>query len=159
MNPSLPDAGGHFGGYGGRYVPEVLMSPLDELECTYSEARRDPAFQSELDDLLRNYAGRPTPLYYARRLSNTWKARGSISSVRIFFTPGRTRSTTVWGRHSLPGAWASGGSSQKRARDSMELRPPLSVPCLDLTAPSTWVKKTCAARGSMFSGCGFWEPR
>ncbi|MEP6714755.1 MAG: tryptophan synthase subunit beta [Terriglobia bacterium] len=69
MTASQPDAGGHFGPYGGRYVPEVLMSPLDELEHTYREAKLDPAFQAELDDLLKNYAGRPTPLYFARRLS------------------------------------------------------------------------------------------
>jgi tryptophan synthase beta chain len=66
---SQPDAGGHFGIYGGRYVPEVLMSPLEELERTFLEAREDPAFRAELDELLRTYAGRPTPLYFARRLS------------------------------------------------------------------------------------------
>jgi tryptophan synthase beta chain len=64
-----PDAGGHFGPYGGRYVPEVLMSPLEELERTWEEAKQDPAFHEELNYLLKNYAGRPTPLYYARRLS------------------------------------------------------------------------------------------
>ena len=69
MISSQPDAGGHFGPYGGRYVPEVLMSPLEELERTYNEAKDDPAFHRELDDLLTTYAGRPTPLYYARRLS------------------------------------------------------------------------------------------
>jgi len=66
-----PDAGGHFGPYGGRYVPEVLMAPIEELERAYAEARVDPAFQAELDELLRTYAGRPTPLYFARRLSGT----------------------------------------------------------------------------------------
>jgi tryptophan synthase beta chain len=69
MTPAQPDAGGHFGAYGGRYVPEVLMSPLEELERTFFEARQDPAFQAELDELLRTYAGRPTPLYFARRLT------------------------------------------------------------------------------------------
>jgi tryptophan synthase beta chain len=64
-----PDAGGHFGPYGGRYVPEVLMAPLEQLEQAYREARHDPAFQAELKDLLANYAGRPTPLYHAKRLS------------------------------------------------------------------------------------------
>jgi tryptophan synthase beta chain len=64
-----PDQRGHFGPYGGRYVPEVLMAPIEELETAYLAAREDPAFQSELADLLHNYAGRPTPLYYARRLS------------------------------------------------------------------------------------------
>src|SRR5579871_3480479 len=71
MIATEPDSGGHFGPYGGRYVPEVLMAPLDELEQAYNEARLDPAFQAELKDLLANYAGRPTPLYHAKRLSET----------------------------------------------------------------------------------------
>src|SRR5690242_11546604 len=66
---SQPDATGHFGPYGGRFVPEVLMAPLEELEHAYHKAASDPAFQAELADLLHNYAGRPTPLYYAKRLS------------------------------------------------------------------------------------------
>ena len=66
---SVPDALGHFGPYGGRYVPEVLMSPLEELEQAYVRARQDSEFQAELNSLLRNYAGRPTPLYFAKRLS------------------------------------------------------------------------------------------
>src|SRR5579871_5020941 len=69
MTTPLPDAGGHFGPYGGRFVPEVLMAPIEELEQAYLAARYDPAFQSELADLLRNYAGRPTPLYFAQRLT------------------------------------------------------------------------------------------
>jgi len=64
-----PDATGHFGPYGGRFVPEVLMAPLEELEGAYEEARQDPGFRSELDGLLRHYAGRPTPLYFAARLT------------------------------------------------------------------------------------------
>jgi tryptophan synthase beta chain len=66
---AFPDALGHFGPYGGRYVPEVLMSPLEELEQAYAEARTAPEFQTELQSLLRHYAGRPTPLYFAKRLS------------------------------------------------------------------------------------------
>src|SRR6204780_4604903 len=66
---SQPDAGGHFGTYGGRYAPEVLMAPLEEIEQTYDDARKDPAFHEELQELLTTYAGRPTPLYFARRLS------------------------------------------------------------------------------------------
>jgi tryptophan synthase beta chain len=70
MSPQ-PDSTGHFGPYGGRFVPEVLMAPIEELERAYLEARQDPAFQAELSELLRNYAGRPTPLYCAERLSHT----------------------------------------------------------------------------------------
>ena len=60
---------GRFGVYGGRYVPETLMSALDELERAYEKAKRDRKFQSRLDELLRTYAGRPTPLFFARRLT------------------------------------------------------------------------------------------
>jgi len=60
---------GRFGVYGGRYVPETLMSALDELEHAYEKAKRDRKFQSRLDELLRTYAGRPTPLFFAHRLT------------------------------------------------------------------------------------------
>jgi tryptophan synthase beta chain len=65
----LPDAHGHFGRFGGRYVPETLMAPLVELERAYARARRDRAFRSRLRALLRDYAGRPTPLFFAARLT------------------------------------------------------------------------------------------
>jgi len=67
--PAMPDSRGRFGPYGGRYVPETLVAPLEELERAYSEARADSNFQKELDDLLRNFAGRPTPLQFASRLT------------------------------------------------------------------------------------------
>src|SRR5579872_5502596 len=60
---------GRFGVYGGRYVPETLMAALDELEREYARAKRDPKFQKRLDELLRTYAGRPTPLFFAQRLT------------------------------------------------------------------------------------------
>lgn len=66
---SVPDAHGHFGPYGGRFVPETLMTALLDLEREYETARQDPAFQQELDYLLREFVGRPTPLYLAERLT------------------------------------------------------------------------------------------
>lgn len=63
----LPDSKGHFGQFGGMFVPETLMTPLQALAKAYEEAKADPAFQAELDDLLKNYVGRPTPLYFAER--------------------------------------------------------------------------------------------
>jgi len=66
---------GRFGPYGGRYVPETLMAALDELERAYEKAKRDPKFQRRLDELLKTYAGRSTPLFFARRL--TEKLRGA----------------------------------------------------------------------------------
>ncbi|HOX61871.1 MAG TPA: tryptophan synthase subunit beta [Verrucomicrobiota bacterium] len=66
---AVPDARGHFGPYGGRYVPETLMHPLQELEAEYARARRDPGFQREFEYYLREFCGRPTPLYFAERLT------------------------------------------------------------------------------------------
>jgi tryptophan synthase beta chain len=65
----LPDDRGRFGQFGGRYVPETLMSPVRELELAYAEARKDETFQNELAALLKDYVGRPTPLYFAEKLS------------------------------------------------------------------------------------------
>jgi tryptophan synthase beta chain len=65
-SPTVP---GRFGAYGGRYVPETLVAALEELEDAYSQAKADPAFHAELDLLLRDFAGRPTPLYLASRLT------------------------------------------------------------------------------------------
>src|SRR6266511_6310219 len=65
----LPDGQGHFGPYGGRYVPETLMHPLQELEEEYRRARTDAAFQRELEYYLKEFCGRPTPLYFAERLT------------------------------------------------------------------------------------------
>jgi tryptophan synthase beta chain len=66
---NLPDARGHFGLYGGRYVPETLMYPLQQLEEEYFRAQQDPEFQKELTYYLRQFCGRPTPLYFAERLT------------------------------------------------------------------------------------------
>jgi tryptophan synthase beta chain len=71
----LPDATGHFGRFGGSFVPETLMTPILGLQKAYSSARRDPAFQQELDRLLKDYVGRPTPLWFAERLSTALKAK------------------------------------------------------------------------------------
>jgi tryptophan synthase beta chain len=73
-----PDARGHFGEFGGRFVPETLMHPIEELEQAYEAARNDPEFQRELDGLLKNYAGRPTPLFYAQRLTE------HLGGARVF---------------------------------------------------------------------------
>jgi len=76
---TLPDERGHFGPYGGRFVPETLMHPLEELTSAYEEARHDPYFKREMDDLLANYVGRPTPLMFAARLTS------HLGGPRIYF--------------------------------------------------------------------------
>src|SRR4030066_918552 len=68
-NKQLPDSHGYFGQFGGRFVPETLMPALDELETAYEKAKRDPSFWAEFDSLSHDYTGRPTPLYFAERLT------------------------------------------------------------------------------------------
>ena len=75
---SLPDERGHFGIYGGRFVAETLMAPLDELDQAYRKYMQDPAFQAELDEDLAKFVGRPSPLYYAERWSK------KIGGARIY---------------------------------------------------------------------------
>jgi tryptophan synthase beta chain len=77
--PALPDARGRFGPYGGQYVPETLMAALGELERAYHEARGDDGFEAELRSLLHDYVGRPTPLYFASRLTER------LGGARVFF--------------------------------------------------------------------------
>jgi tryptophan synthase beta chain len=83
MHPSFgqrdPDARGYYGAYGGRFVPETLMAPVEELRRAYFEARADPAFRATLTRLLRDYVGRATPLYEAHRLSD------ALGGARVFF--------------------------------------------------------------------------
>ncbi len=69
MKKMLPDKSGHFGEFGGRFVPETLIYALDELELEYRKAKRDRRFKAQLDYYLKEYAGRPTPLYFAKNLS------------------------------------------------------------------------------------------
>jgi tryptophan synthase beta chain len=69
--PCLPDATGHFGRFGGMFVPETLMAPLQELAAAYEAAKADPQFHAELNGLLADYCGRPTPLYFAERWTQT----------------------------------------------------------------------------------------
>ena len=69
LNPTLPDAGGHYDIFGGRYVPEALVAALNQLEAEFDKAMGDAGFWRELDNLRRNYSGRPTPLTEVPRFS------------------------------------------------------------------------------------------
>jgi tryptophan synthase beta chain len=96
---TLPDALGHFGPYGGRYVPETLMVALDELTAAYHAARDDETFRLELNDLLRNYVGRPTALYFAERLTQR------LGGARIYI---KREDLAHTGAHKINNAVAQG---------------------------------------------------
>ncbi len=84
-----PDESGHFGIFGGRFVAETLMPLILDLEKAYAEAKKDPAFQKEMDGYLAHYVGRPSPLYYAERLTEHLQgvsaAKGGVGGAKIYF--------------------------------------------------------------------------
>ena len=84
-NISYPDENGRLGNFGGRYVAETLMPPILELEAAYNDAKADPAFQAEFDDFLEHYVGRPSPLYYAERLTEHVRAENGGNGAKIYF--------------------------------------------------------------------------
>ena len=94
-----PDERGYFGAYGGRFVPETLVAPIEELTTGYLAARADAAFGDELSHLLRHYVGRPTPLYETRRLASV--ARGAPTNVRILL---KREDLTHTGAHKINNA-------------------------------------------------------
>ena len=98
-----PDARGYFGSYGGRFVPETLVAPIEELTSGYYAARQDPAFQQEFEALLRHYVGRPTPLYETRRLAGASGAgrAGTAGGVRILL---KREDLTHTGAHKINNA-------------------------------------------------------
>jgi tryptophan synthase beta chain len=90
-----PDATGHFGPYGGRFVPETLVPALDQLADAYARAQADPAFRAELDATLRDFAGRPTPLFEASRLSEQAGCRVFLKREDLLHTGAHKINNTV----------------------------------------------------------------
>jgi len=103
----MPDARGRFGDFGGRFVPETLMTALGELEAAFAEAREDAAFQDELQSLLRDFVGRPTALYFAENLSKRLSGTTSdgAAKVRIYF---KREDLAHTGAHKINNAVAQG---------------------------------------------------
>jgi len=93
--PQSPDATGHFGPYGGRFVPETLIHALDQLESEYRRARADPAFERELEAALRDFAGRPTPLIEAPRLSEAAGCRVFLKREDLLHTGAHKINNTI----------------------------------------------------------------
>jgi len=91
----LPDATGHFGPYGGRFVPETLVVALDELTREYERAQADPGFRAELDATLRDFAGRPTPLFEARRFSERCGCRVYLKREDLLHTGAHKINNTI----------------------------------------------------------------
>ena len=159
-----PDERGYFGAYGGRFVPETLVAPIEELTRGYLTARADAAFGDELSNLLRHYVGRPTPLYETRRLATV--ARGGASRVRILL---KREDLTHTGAHKINNALGQALLAARDGEDAQSSRKPAPVstalrrrppaPCSALSASSTWARSTCVARSRTWSACGCSAPK
>jgi len=110
---SGPDDNGLFGAFGGRYVAETLMPLILDLAREYEAAKEDPAFKEELAYFQRDYVGRPSPLYFAERLTEFCGGAKIYLKREELNTPARTRSTTASARFCWRGAWARNASSPR----------------------------------------------
>ena len=141
-----PDVLGHWGRYGGRFVPETLMAPLEELTAAYLASRDDDSFQSELRDLLKNYAGRPTPLFHAARLTeHCGGARIYLKREDLLHTGAHKINNTIGQvllarRMNKQRIVAETGAGQHGVATATVCA------LFGLTAWSTWAPKTCVAR-------------
>jgi tryptophan synthase beta chain len=122
-----PDERGHFGAYGGRYVAETLMPLILELEAAYVAAKADPAFQKELDYYLEHYVGRPSPLFFAERLTR------HLGGAKIYFKRDELNHT---GSHKI-------NNCMGQILASPAPRSPRSSTC---PASSTWAQPTSSGR-------------
>ena len=137
---------GRYGIYGGQYIPETLMQAVQEVEAAYEKYSKDEEFQRELEDLLKHYAGRPSLLYYAEKMTK------DLGGARIYLKredlnhTGSTRLTMCWGRCFWPRKWEKQESLQRPGRDSMGW-PPLRRQLLwAWNVKFLWEKRTQTVR-------------
>jgi tryptophan synthase beta chain len=125
-----------FGAFGGRYVPETLIPALDELDAAWNAAAKDKAFLAEVDDMLTNYVGRPSPLSTAPRFSalvgtTVWLKREDLNHT---------------GAHKINNTVGRSASSPRPGRGSTASRPRRSARDMGSSASCTWVRRTRTGR-------------
>lgn len=118
MTPFQVDPNGFYGDFGGAFVPSILEPIIKELQDTYLQIIESKDFQEEFHTLLRDYVGRPSPLYHARRLSEKYGAKIYLKREDLNHT-GRTRSIMPSGRSCWRRRWVSTASSPRRVQASM----------------------------------------
>ena len=156
-----PDERGHFGIFGGRFVAETLMPLILDLERAYDEAKADPKFHAQLENLNTHYAGRPSPLYFAERMTDHLRevsaaaggkaAPRSTSSATSSTTPAATRSTTALARSCWRCAWEKHASSPRRVQASTASPSPPCVHASGCRVRSSWAQPTSSVRSPTYS--------
>lgn len=137
---------GRFAEYGGQYIPETLMSAVQEVEEAYEYYKNDPAFQAELTDLLENYAGRPSLLYYAEKMTR------DLGGAKIYLKredlnhTGSHKINNVLGQVLLAKKMARRELLPRPAPDSTVSPPPRQQPSWTWSARSSWEKRTPTGR-------------
>src|SRR3982074_51886 len=137
---SGPDERGHFGTFGGRFVAETLMPLILDLEKAYTDAKADPAFQAEMNGYLRDYVGRPSPLYLAERLTE------HLGGAKIYFKREELNHTGSHKVNNVPGQIMA-SPPRRFARGSGS------------TAWSIWARSTLRVRRQTSFGWKCWAPR
>lgn len=117
----MTNPNGRFGIHGGQYIPETLMNAVIELEEAYNYYKNDPEFNSELSELFNEYAGRPSRLYYAEKLTRELQGAKIYLKREDLNHTGRTRSTMYWGRLCSQRKWARPVLSPKPEQDNTGL--------------------------------------
>jgi tryptophan synthase beta chain len=146
-----PDEHGRYGIYGGRFVAETLMPLILELEKAYETAKADPAFREELDSFLEHYVGRPSPLYFAERLTE------HLGGAKIYFKrdelnhTGAHKINNVMGQILLARRMGKPASSPRPAPASTASPPPRRAPASGSNASCSWARSTSSGRSPMSS--------
>ena len=149
----LPDERGRFGQYGGKFVPETLMSALDELEAAYDEVVEDASFAAEMDSLLKDYVGRPTPLYFAANLSHELGGpRVYLKREDLAHTGAHKINNALSARRCWRAVWASRGSSPRPAPVSTAWQRPPCAPSWAWSVSFTWARRTSTGSHPMCTG-------
>jgi tryptophan synthase beta chain len=164
-----PDERGHFGLYGGRFVAETLMPLVLELEAAYAEAKNDAGFRREMDAYLKDYVGRPTPLYFAERMTahfrDTSAAKGSVGGAKIYLKredlnhTGAHKVNNVLGqillarRMGKPRVIAETGAGMHGVATATMCANSAS------NASSTWAWSTSSGKSRTCCACRRWAPR
>ena len=150
-----PDEKGHFGLYGGRFVAETLMPLILELEAAYNEAKQDPSFHAELAALHAHYSGRPSPLYFAERLTK------HFGGAKVYFKrdelnhTGSHKINNCLGQILLAKRMGKTRIIAETAPGSMALRWRQSPRASGFPASCSWARRTSNARSPMCSACVF----
>lgn len=145
MLSALPDARGHFGAFGGRFVSETLMDSLMTLEKEYKMLKNDPEFQARFDMELADYVGRPTPLYFAERLTReTGGAQIWLKREDLCHTGAHKVNNTI-GQALLASFLGKKRIIAELVPASTALRPQPCVPALAWNVTFSWAQRMCSA--------------